>query len=82
MNCSLTKEDFINCKQINQYYKPLETITQQPLSNIKTSDNGERYAKSCKNCKHESYPECPAHGDRYPWNWDTKSDYCGRHDFA
>jgi hypothetical protein len=32
MNCLLTKEQFVNCKQINQYYKPVATITQQPLS--------------------------------------------------
>ena len=92
MNCSLTKEDFINCKQVRYYHKkPLATIVQQPLSEIKTSDSLENkletshnsdHAKSCKNCKHESFPQCPAHGDRFSWGWDSKKDYCGRHDFA
>jgi hypothetical protein len=64
-------------------YKDIQQFAdwlQREMSKL-TSDNSD-YAKSCKNCKHESYPECPAHGDRYPWNWDPKSDYCGRHDFA
>jgi len=44
--------------------------------------NEAEFTKSCKNCKHESFPECPIHGDRYPWKWNPKNDYCGRHDFA
>jgi hypothetical protein len=47
---------------------------------IERSDKSD-YTKSCKNCKHESYPKCPAHGDRLPWGWDSKKDYCSRYDF-